>query len=91
MEKCVPSKNVNRNMTFENGLKLNIDKEEVKKILGNTVTYEDKDLLYYDFSVFKIIKGKDGKNTEYQRFRVFEVIFTKNKLSNIHIGVGDST
>lgn len=91
LEKCVPSKNVNRNMTFENGLKLSIDKKKVKEILGNTVTYEDENLLRYDFSVFKIITGKDGKNTEYQRFRVFEIIFAKNKLSYIHIAVGDST
>ena len=91
LEKCVPSKNVNRNMTFENGLKLNIDKKRVKKILGNTITYEDENLLLYDFSVFKIITGKDGKNTEYQRFRFFEMIFAKNKLSYIQIAVGDST
>lgn len=89
LEKCIPSKFVNKNMTFTNGLMLNIDSKKVKKILGDKTTYEDKEIFVYSFNVPISLKGKDGKEREFDRFRSFEIHFTENKVSKIYLRVGD--
>ena len=76
-------------MTFTNGLMLNIDSKKVKKILGDNTTYEDKEIFVYSFNVPISLKGEDGKEREFDRFRSFEIHFTENKVSKIYIRVGD--